>query len=66
MDDKKHFICPVCGVLSDEPGVCKTGGCERENMPLKECRCGNGEEHKKAVAKGGCDCGDSGCCSCCG
>ncbi len=38
----KHYVCPICGGVSQNPGVCQTPGCTHEGHELVECNCTDG------------------------
>lgn len=35
----KHYVCPICGGVSDHPKMCETPGCANSGHELVECNC---------------------------
>ena len=39
-----HYVCTGgCGLVTNEPGKCKSRGCVRNRNPLEVCKCNNGK-----------------------
>ena len=47
----EHYVCPVCGGVSDHAKNCETAGCPLRGKPLMKCACEDGEhsEVKKSA-----------------
>jgi len=44
-----HYVCVgACGKVSGKPGVCTTEFCSREEKPLAECNCTDGQ-HQSVI-----------------
>ncbi len=46
----KHYICPVCGGVSDHLKVCETPGCANAGHELVPCGCADGK-HAEILKK---------------
>ncbi len=46
-----HYVCKICGGVSDTPKNCETIGCAYNGKPLTECRCTDGNHGKSPNAE---------------
>lgn len=40
---EKHYVCPICGGISNAQKNCDTEGCELHGQPMRECSCDDGK-----------------------
>jgi len=45
-----HYVCPICGGVSDKPKACDTETCALKGQQLHECHCEDGE-HKEVASE---------------
>ena len=46
-----HYVCPVCGGVSNIPKECDTNGCKLEHQPLAQCNCFD-DRHEEILSSG--------------
>jgi len=46
----RHYVCPSCGSMAENPSACGTNGCQMIGREMLECTCTDGE-HGEVMTK---------------